>query len=489
MAIRSMSLKHDEALFELSIAMISISYETMTLWRPDPASLRRPAYLSLAEQFARAIHDGRLPGGTRLPPHRKLADELRLSVQTVSRAYEELIRRGLISGEIGRGSFVQTHRREPDPPYLPERLGEVIDLSILKPVCEPMHLDRLRQALGWLAQELPAASALSFRPNVVFPRHRAVAAEWLRSCGITVSPLNVSLTNGATAAMTVALMSVAPPGSTVVTESIGHHTLVPLATYLGFNLKGLPIDEDGLLPDALDAACGETDVRAIFVQPSVINPTATLMGAARREEIAAVARRHDVAIVENDVLGPLVEGRAPPVAAFAPERTLYVTSFTKITVPGLRIGYLAAPDRYVAAVANRHLVSNWMATPMVAEIASKWVADGTAMELVRWQREALRRRRAIAGEMLSGLSYRSNRDALHVWLPLPGERTEEGFVSQARLQGVAIAPGASFRTSDAPWQPAVRISLGSTTEGELRSGLAIVAKLLLSDPEPVLLAI
>lgn len=461
----------------------------MTIWRPDPASIRRPAYLALAEQFARAIHDGRLPAGARLPPHRKLADEMKLSVQTVSRAYEELIRRGLVAGEIGRGSFVQTHRKEPDPPYLPERLGEVIDLSILKPVCEPMHLERLKQALAWLSEELPSSSALSFRPNMVFPRHRAVAVDWLRLCGVTVSPLNVSLTNGATAAMTVALMSAAPPGSTVVTEAIGHHTLVPLATYLGFNLKGLPIDEDGLVPEALDEACGEADIRAVFVQPSVINPTATLMSERRREQIAAVARRHDVAIIESDVLGPLVEGRAPPIAAFAPERTLYVTSFTKITVPGLRIGYLAAPDRYVAAVANRHLVSNWMATPMVAEIASKWVADGTAMELVRWQREALRRRQAIAAEALAGVGYRSNRDALHVWLPLPDERTEEGFVSQARLQGVAIAPGASFRTSDAPWQPAVRISLGSTGESELRAGLAIVARLLLSDPEPVLLAI
>ena len=123
------------------------------------------------------------PNGARLPTHRQLADDLALSVQTVSRAYEELIRRGLISGEIGRGSFVQTQRREPEPPYLPERLGEVIDLSILKPVCEPMHLERLKQALAWLADNLPSSSALSFRPNVVFPRHRAVAVEWLKRCG------------------------------------------------------------------------------------------------------------------------------------------------------------------------------------------------------------------------------------------------------------------------------------------------------------------
>ena len=106
-------------------------------------------------------------------------------MQTVSRAYEELIRRGLISGEIGRGSFVQTSAREPEPPYLPERLGEVIDLSILKPVCEPMHLERLKQALAWLAENLPSSSALSFRPNVVFPRHRAIAVEWLKACGLS----------------------------------------------------------------------------------------------------------------------------------------------------------------------------------------------------------------------------------------------------------------------------------------------------------------
>ena len=155
-------------------------------------------------------------------------------MQTVSRAYEELIRRGLVSGEIGRGSFVQTSAASPSRPICRSGLGEVIDLSILKPVCEPMHLERLKQALGWLAENLPASSALSFRPNMVFPRHRAVAAEWL-AVRPRCSAANVSLTNGATAGMTVALMSVAPPGSTVATEAIGHHTLVPLARYLGFN--------------------------------------------------------------------------------------------------------------------------------------------------------------------------------------------------------------------------------------------------------------
>ena len=461
----------------------------MTLWRPDPTTLRRPAYLSLAEQFARAITDGKLESGARLPTHRHLADELGLSVQTVSRAYEELIRRNLISGETGRGTFVRSIRRELDPPYLPERLGEVIDLSILKPVCEPMHLERMKKALGWLADNLPASSALSFRPNVVFPRHRAVAVDWLRNCGLDVSASNISLTNGATAAMTVALMSAAPPGSKVATEGIGHHTLTPLASYLGLTLHGLALDDQGIVPEALDQCCREHGIRAVFVQPSVINPTATLMGTGRREAIVEVARRNDIAIIESDVLGPLVENRPVPIAALAPERTLYFTSFTKIVIPGLRIGYLVAPDRYVAAVANRHLVSNWMATPIIAEIATRWVSDGTAFELVDWQREALRTRHATASEVLNDIPFLSHPQSLHIWLPLSGERTEEAFVAHARLQGVAIAPGASFRISQDQWQPAVRVSLASTTESELRSGLGIVANLLRGDQEHLLLAI
>jgi len=461
----------------------------MTMWLPDPTLIRRPAYLSLAEQVARAIHDGRLAHGARLPTHRGLAYDLKLSVQTVSRAYEELIRRGLISGEIGRGSFVQAVQKEVDQPYLPERQGDLIDLSILKPVCEQMHLDKLREALLWLGQNLPAGSGLSFRPNVVFPRHRAIAAEWLTACGVSTSPQNICVTNGATGAMTVALMSVATPGSTVVTEAIGHHTLIPLAGYLGFHLQGLPIDDQGIIPAALDEACRGTDIRAVFVQPSVINPTATLMHAVRRAEIAEVARRHDIAIIEGDVLGPLVEDRAPPLAHFAPERTLYYTSFTKITVPGLRIGYLASPDRYAAAVANRHLVSAWMATPMVAEIASKWVADGTAMELVQWQRDALARRHTIAREVLADYRVFTHPHALHLWLHLPHDRVEEAFVAQARLQGVAIAPGSSFRVAEGPWRPAVRISLGSTNEAELRTGLRVIHRLLQGEAEHLLLAI
>ena len=142
----------------------------------------------------------------------------------------------------------------------------------------------------------------------------------------------------------------------------------------------------------------------------------------------------------------------------------------------------------LSAVVNRHLVTNWIATPLIAELATRWVADGTAVELVRWQRQALRQRQEVVAEMLAGIPYKAHREGLHLWLPLETPEAEELFVAQARLRGVAVAPGRSFQMGSIR-QPAVRVSVGSTTEAELRTGLKVIANLHRSDPEPLLLAI
>ncbi|ULB11508.1 PLP-dependent aminotransferase family protein [Cereibacter azotoformans] len=458
----------------------------MTIWMPNPDTLSRPAYLSLAEQFARAIEGGHLPPGARLLPQRKLADRLGLSLQTVSRAYDELIRRGLIQGEVGRGSFVLGPGGEARQPYLPERPGEVIDLSILKPVVETLHMDRLREGFAWLADNLAAASALSFRPNMVMPHHRAVAVDWLNGLGVPAEPSGIVLTNGATPAITAAVMSAAPPGAGIAAAALTHHTLKPLCTYLGLHLEGLAIDAHGLIPAALDEAARRGQIRAVYLQPNVINPLAVMMPADRRAELVEVIRRHDLAIIENDILNMMIADRAPAFATLAPERTLYICGFTKITVPGLRLAYLHAPPRFATAAANRHLVSNWMATPPMADLLSHWVTDGTVAELAAWQARAMADRHALACEVLGAQMPVCHPNSLHLWLPLPEGWTEEAFVEQARFMGLGVAAGHAFRASDKAPPQAIRVSLGSTRAEDLRRGLSLISGLLKDTPEPPL---
>lgn len=466
--------------------MILTTFAIMTNWMPNPANLTRPAYLSLAEQFARAIESGELPIGTRLMPHRKLADLLGLSVQTVSRAYDELIRRGLIAGEVGRGSFVLGPGAEARQPYLPERPGKIVDLSILKPVVEAVHLNRMREGFAWLAENLAAPSALSFRPNMVMPHHRAVAANWLIRQGVPAEDQGIALTNGATPAITAAVMSVAPPGSGIAAEMLTHHTLMPLCSYLGLHLEGVAMDTSGMLPAALHEAARKGMIRAVYLQPNVINPLAMIMPADRRSELVEVCRRHDLAIIENDILNVMIPDRAPPFAALAHERTLHICGFTKITVPGMRMAYLHAPPRHATAMANRHLVANWMATPPMADLLSHWVSDGTVTDLAAWQARAMAERHDVAADVLGAAMPHCHRNSLHLWLPLPDGWTEESFAAQARLRGVAVASGSAFRASDRWRQESIRIALGSTRTEELRHGLAAVAAMLLNAPEPLL---
>ena len=130
-----------------------------------------------------------------------------------------------------------------------------------------------------------------------------------------------------------------------------------------------------------------------------------MMPEERRRALVDVARKHNLYIIENDAFGPVIEHRPIPVASLAPERTIYLTSFTKCTVSGLRAGYLVAPDHLLPALTGRLIVFGWMATPLVCELASRWVLDGTALELAMWQRAELCRRFEIVEQALQGTGY------------------------------------------------------------------------------------
>lgn len=455
----------------------------MTIWMPDPSALTRPTYLSLAEQFARAIEEGKLPVGARLWPHRKLAEHLGISVQTVSRAYDVLIRRALVSGEIGRGTFVLSASDEARQPYLPERPGEVIDLSILRPVVGHATVRAFREGLAWVAENLTVPAALSFRPKTVMPRHEAKAAVWLNGLGVPATAAGIVICNGVTPALTAAVMGVVPPGAGLAAEVLTHHTIRPLCGYLGLHLEPVAMDREGMVPGALHAAALRGGLRAVYLQPNVINPLGVMMGADRRAELVEVARRHDLAIIENDSLNLMLGPRPAAFAALAPERTLYLCGFSKITVPGLRLAYLHAPPRHAVAVGNRHLVGQWMATPAMVELLTHWVEEGRVAEFAAEQAAALEERHAVARAVLKAWMPPVHGRALHLWCGLPEPWTEGGFVAEASRRGVALAGGQAFRIGDPDGGQAVRISLGSTETEDLQRGLELVAALFETVPE------
>jgi DNA-binding transcriptional MocR family regulator len=461
----------------------------MSIWPPPPEKLTRPVYRAIAQSLVDAIAAGEVRDGHRLPPHRTLAFRLGVSVHTVSRAYEELTRLGVIRGEVGRGSFVIARDAGSATPWYAVKDDEsVIDLSMLVPVLEPHHAAAMQEALTAIAGDLPFTAYGSFRPRAALRRHSETARAWLQSCGVDTARDRILPTNGCTGAMTVAMMTAALPGDLVLTEEVGHHTLPALANALGLKLAGVAMDREGLVPEALEESAAR-GARAVFVMPSGLGPRATSMSLPRREAIVDVSRRHDLLIIENDAWGPMVATDPRPLAALAPERTLYFTGLSKCTVPGLRIGWLVVPDRLIAAARTRHLVTSWMASPLVAEIATRWIADGTAAAMLAFQRTAFARRNAIARRVLGEFDLASHETGMHVWLDLPDPWQEVDFVAQARNERVAVASSESFRISAAPQRKGIRICLGGVDERRLEEGLESLAYLLRGNPEPALLTI
>jgi DNA-binding transcriptional MocR family regulator len=458
----------------------------MSSWVPSVDRGDRPLYVAIANQIARAMQEGSLPPGARLPTHRDLAHHLGISIHTVSQAYAEAERRGLVAGEVGRGTFVRRNAELAEASFIMDRrLDEVIDLSINRPIYEDLHVERVRAVLAGLARAADLSSMLVCRPIGGLDAHRVAGADWLRRREIRVGAERVLICNGVMHGLLVALSALTRPGDRVLTEALTDHGLIGLAQILHFRLEGLPTDEQGLQPEPFEAACAAGGVKVLCVTPCQTNPTVTTMGSERRREIAAIARRHGVPVVENDVYGMLPRRTPPPLWTFLPEQTYYLTSLTKCLMSGLRTGYLVAPERAVPALVRSLRASSWMATPLVAEIATRWIADGTADELAAWQRNQLALRHRTAERLLAGLSYRHHPNSLHLWLTLPeGWRAEE-LVSEARVRGVAITPAAPFTVNREAAENAVRISLGgAATAAGIERGLGRLFEILQRHGEP-----
>lgn len=459
----------------------------MTNWIPTKDELSPPLHASLASSIARAIETGKLKEGEKLPPHRTLAVSLGLSVHTVSKAYDSLRRQNLIDGKVGRGSYVLHPGKADDQPFdLEARRQGHFDLSISRPVYSAIHIKRMQHLLQDLHKNLNPQTYLSIRPNAGLPEHREAGKIWLSQCGLDTDEHSIVITNGVSHGMSAALSALARQGDVVLTDMVTHHLTVSASAYFGLQLVGVETDEIGILPDALEKSCQEKSAKVLFLLANATNPCAYVMPEDRRRDIVNVCRKHDLYIIENDAFGPTIEGVPPPVSAMAPERSVYLTTLSKATVSGLRVGYMVAPPPLFPTLLGRMMVFGWMAPPLLAEIAARWVRDGSAMELAMWQREQMRERHEIICQSLDGFDWQGCPTGLHVWLRLPPEWTSDHFSRYARQFKVAVAPEKPFLTPNAEPRNAVRLSKGSTLEAHRFSeAVDYIARLLQRPHDPL----
>jgi DNA-binding transcriptional MocR family regulator len=455
-------------------------------WSPrlDPDG---PTHLALSRALEADIRSGRLAPGARLPTHRALAASLGVNVGTVSRAYAEARRRGLLSGEVGRGTFV----RRPGGPALASRArgaDDVLDLGLNAPLASPAP--DLRAALRALAARSDLRATTEYGDPAGAPRARAAGASWMRRYGLDVAPEQIVVCNGSQHGILVALAAFAGPGELVLAEALTYPGFTAAARLLGLRVRGVATDEEGVVPEALEAACADRP-RLLYCMPGLQNPTAAVASPARLRAIAEIARANDLVLLVDDVQAPVLEASpardesASALGALAPERTITLAGVSKLLLPGLRTAFLAAaPDR-IGRLSEVVWASTWMASPLGAELAAGWIEDGTAERIVAARREEMRLRGELARRALAGLRFHTRPGAHHLWLELPTPFEASGFAGALARRGVAVVPAEAFLAAPGPAPRAVRVSLSAAPDlRSLARGLEAIADVARGGVEP-----
>jgi len=441
--------------------------------------MAQPRYKELVDTLAADIRSGRLRAGTRLPTHRQLASTHGLALVTATRVYAELAAMGLVSGEAGRGTFVREIS-------LPPRQGidqfalaaGMVDLNFNYPAL-PGQADLLRGALRQLAASGDLESLLRYQPHGGRQHERAAVARHLACRGLDVGWEQVSLVNGAQAGLAATVMALLGPGDVVAVDTLTYPGFKVLAEACRLELAPIPADGQGFDLDALERLCRTRRVRAVYVMPTLHNPLGWVTGAQWRRQLVSIARRHGLLIIE-DAAYAFLAGKPPaPLAALAPETTVYVSGLSKNVATGLRVGFVVASVESMKAIERIIRATTWNTPGVMTSIACAWLDDGTVKRLEAEKRRDAKVRQAMAAGILAGLNCVRHPSSYFVWLPLSEEVRADQVAAALMRERISVSTAEPYATSHHV-PHAVRLALGSVELDVLRESLETVRRVISS---------
>ena len=433
-------------------------------------------YLKLADAVAAEIASGVLKPGSRLPPQRTFAYERKIAVSTASRVYAELLRRGLVVGEVGRGTFISGEQRGglavPGEPQ-----SRKINLENNYPILS-MQSALIAKSLETLNR--PEALEAALRPvtSAGTAGARNIVAEYLNRQNPEWSPKPEQIVFTANGRQCVAatLAAIVPPGGRCGVEALTYPFIKGIAARLGVTLVPLAMDENGVRPDAIQKAHREAGLSAIYIQPVLQNPLGMTMGPARRADILRVVEKLDLTVIEDIVYGFLDD--VPPLAALAPDRCVVFDSFSKKVAPGLSLGLIMCPARWREPMMAAIRWGGWPAPGYAFAAAQQMMRDGTISELVRLKRIDAQKRQKIAAQHLAGFQIQANSKAYHLWLTLPPHWRSQTFAAAAAQRDIALTPSTTFAITPGHAPNAIRLALGAPSIEDLDAGLRALAGIL-----------
>jgi DNA-binding transcriptional MocR family regulator len=441
-----------------------------------------PKYLAIAKALLADVQSGRLKPGHRLPPQRQLAKELGVDLTTVTRAFNEARRMGLIEANTGRGSYVRGKAPEQDNAV---PIGSpIIDLSMNMPPQPPAAKlrERVQEGIAGVLSSPHGLMHLHYQESVGAGPDRAAAARWLGTRLGSVSVDRVVVTGGAQTALYAVVRVLAGSGDAICVPDLTYPGLRAIAEQLKVRLVPVAMDREGIDPASLEEACGRERPKGIYCVPTIHNPTTATMSERRREAIAEVARRHGISIIEDDAYGALPRQAPAPIAVIAPDLTWHIATLSKCVTPALRTAYVVTSGMAdTLRLAAEIRAMSLMMPPIMAALASRWILDGTLDDITAAIRQESAVRQTIASRALQGLEFQAHPEGHHLWLTLPERWRRADLNLYARQSGLALVPSEAFAVGAAP--AAIRVSLGAAqNQAVVERGLGLLATVLSYGP-------
>ncbi|MGB3407231.1 MAG: PLP-dependent aminotransferase family protein [Jannaschia sp.] len=448
-------------------------------WTPILRDDGAARYVQLADAIADGIANGTLTDGVRLPPQRRLADRLGIDFTTVSRGYTEARTRGLVNSHVGRGTFV-IGRKPVDPQReLRRKVDTDLTMNLPPEPNDPDLLARMQSGLQTVSANL--IDLLRYQSSTGGQLDKEAASTWLSLRGLVPALDRVAVTPGAHPTILAILFGLAKPGDVVLCEEVTYAGVRGICARLGLRLVGLPGDSDGIDTDALDAAIRAHGPKALYLNPTLNNPTTRTVSLARRQAIADVISAHRLPLIEDDAYGFIPPHPPAPLASFAPDLVWHIGGLAKCIGAGLRLAYTVAPNSHAARdLAHQLKLISVMPSPLMMALATRWITDGTADGIRRFIREETQARQTIAAQALAPFRYESAPHAFNVWLDLPDGLTRAEIIGRMAGTGVGIMPSDAFTVLGEPTE-SIRVCLGGQIDRrQLHDALGLLAYIMSS---------
>lgn len=466
-----------------------------------------PLYAQIEQHLRNSILSGRLAPGTRLPASRQLARDLGVSRITVETAYAALEAEGLTLARMGSGTYVLPPPQLPPLPpkaetgwprwqqTLPEHtLGARAALEQLRLETggpEPIRFSsgisdsrlfpaaEFRKALQTVMRR-DGIEALEYGDRRGYPPLRETIAHVLASQGLHTSPENILVTAGSQQALSLVSQVLLQPGDTLLVETPTYYGALDLFRALNFRPVGVPVDSGGMQVDALEALIERHRPKLIYTIPNFHNPTGTCLTEARRRKLLLLADRFGIPVLEDDFVGDLrYEGRAvPALKALDPGgQVIHIGTFSKMLMPGLRVGFIVADGPVYQALVRFKRVNDLATSSLIQRALRDYVTIGRYQAHLRRSIQIFRKRRdamlsALRRHLPAGWRAETPQGGLFLWVRLPGTLSADDLLPLALREGVDFLPGSAFFLNPAEGREWIRLNFAAQGEQAIETGIA-----------------